>query len=179
MPTETAATLNQPLVDLSTRAREKHEANLATYREGIRKMATTGGQLQADETDRMLQAAGDLGIPIERIGTDTEMMIRVSRLEAEIEDVLNRNAVRREPLARLKAEHAEAKEKWSRVRVECEQKLKAAAAELDAAYNACASIEQLRDERVDQQQAALLNLRNAAPWLFGSVPPETIRRFVS
>lgn len=166
-------------VHMAAHAEERHATHLAEYREGVRRMALSAGNLSTEEAERVLHASRELGIPAERISTDGEIMLRACKLESEIEAVLTRNASQREPLPRLKAELDAVTETWLKVRVECEQRLKAAEAELNAATNAYNAVERLRDERVDQQQADLNNVRNAAPWLFGDVSAATLRRFFS
>lgn len=166
-------------VHMAARVEERFAAHLSEYREGIRRLASAAGNLSSEEAEQVLDSSRELGIPAERIATDGEIMLRACKLEGEIDAVLQRNAERREPLGRLKVELDTVTEKWLKVRVECEQRLKAAEAELNAATAAYNAVEQLRDERVDQQQSALLNLRNSAPWLFGDVSAEALRRFFS
>lgn len=181
MPTDVdvAEVLQIEAADVAARAAQKYASDLAAYREGIRRSAAGGGRLQADEADRLIQASRALGISPERLSIDSTIMLRVTRLESEIESIMERNASRLEPLARLRAELEVAQAAWVKVRVECEQRLKAAEAEYNAKHNAVRQVESQRDERVDQQQAAVTALRNSSPYLFADVSAEQLRRLVS
>jgi hypothetical protein len=175
---DVVASLECSIADIAAEAQRKHAGDLQAYREGIHRLAENGGKLPPAEADRLLHASRDLGISPERLSRDTEIMLRATRVEAEIEATLTRNAERREPLARLRDEYEKAQAAWLKVRVECEQRLKAEEAKLNEKTREFQAVESLRDERVDQQQEALVALRNAAPHLFADVSAAELDRIV-
>jgi hypothetical protein len=175
---DAAANLQHSLADVAAQAQQRHADDLRAYREGIRRMAANEGRLPPDDAERLIAASRSLGISAKRIADDTSTMLHVSRVEAEIESIMANNVKRREPLEQLREDHSKAQETFTRVRVECEQKLKAAEADLTAKHRAVQAIENQRDERVDAQQATLLALRNSAVHLFSDVSPEALRRIV-
>jgi limonene-1,2-epoxide hydrolase len=176
---DVAEALEVSLADVLTQARDKHAADLATYREGVRGMAEAGGTLPPDQAERLLAAARNLGIPPARLAADATTMLRHSRHAAAIEAAMQRNAKQGQLVAEAKAKLDAETPLFVQVRVECMGKMKAAEARLNELQRDYSKAQAVRHERVDEQQSSMVQLENAAPHLFRDIEPEMLRRLLA
>jgi hypothetical protein len=167
------------LQDVREAAEQRFARHVATYRAGVMTMAQTGGTLPAAEAEKMVLACEALGISSDRAADDVSAVIRARNIEARIAAVHERNAAKREPLPRLQQELEAAREEWGKVRVECDQRLKAAEALVTEKTRAYEAVERLRDERSDEDQAALRKIHETNPHLFGQVTPDVLKRMMA
>jgi hypothetical protein len=107
------------------------------------------------------------------------VFIHIRSIEARIEAVNTRNAERKQPLPRLQQELEAAKAEWSQVRVECEQRLKAAQDAVTQKERAVSAIVGMRDERAEDEQAQVRTLHDRTPHLFGSITADQLRRMLA
>lgn len=176
---DVAEALEVSLADVLTQAHEKHAADLAIYREGVRGMAEAGGTLPPAQAERLLAVCRDLGIPPARLAADATIMLRHSRHAAAIEAAMQRNAERDRMVTEAEAKVNAETPVFMKVRVECMGKIQAAEARLNEAQRGYSKAQSVRHERVDEQQSSMLQLENAAPYLFRDIEPEVLRRFMA
>lgn len=175
---DVAATLRQSAADVLHQARATFAANLALYRDGCRRMAESGGTLSADEAADLLRVCRELDIPADRLESDWTAMLRHSRIEAVLADADRRNSEQAEKAARLQAKLDAEQQEWTAIRVECEQRIKAAQAKLDSVSREYQQAANFRPERLDEKREELLRLQDGSPHLFRDVEPEQLRRIV-
>lgn len=177
-PVDVAAAMRQAGTNVIEQARAKFDADIASYREGVRRMVENDGTLPPDEADVLLKACRDLDIPVERMEQDVVTLIRHGRVVVKIADTQARNLKRGEHAQQLEQALAVERQHWGVVRVDCDQRLKAAGATVDAAQLAYEKASRIPDERVHEQQAEQKQLEEMALYLFGPVEPEQLRRIV-
>ena len=177
-PVDVAAAMRQVGTNVMEQARAKFDADIASYREGVRRMVENDGTLPPDEADVLLKACRDLDIPVERMEQDVVTVIRHGRVVVKIADTHARNLKRAEHAQQLEQVLAGERQQWGVVRVDCEQRLKAAGAKVDAAQLAYEKVSRIPDERINEQQAEQKQLEEMALHLFGPVEPEQLRRIV-
>jgi hypothetical protein len=175
---DVAAAMRQAGTSVMEQAKAKFDADVVTYREGVRRMAESGGTLPPDEADVLLRACRDLDIPVERMEQDVVTVIRHGRAAEKIADILARNQTRGEHAARLERDLEVERQQWLAVKSECDQRLKAAEAKLEAARRAFEQASRAPDERADEPRAECRRLEDTAPHLFNSVEPEQLRRIM-
>lgn len=175
---DVAAALHQAAADVLTQARDRHAAILAVYREGVRRMAATGGSLPPDEADKLLAACQTLDIPADAIEFDVARMTQHEAAAAEITAIEARNTQRQEPIPRLQAEFEKASAHWRAEKEECDLRLQAAQAEVTAARRALEKAHAVRMESPDRKQLEMLAVEERCPHLFRSVDAEQLRRVV-
>lgn len=172
-------TFTNAMQDVWQQAEQQFSDNLATYRAGVRAMAESGGTLPPGEANKLLAASQALGVSPERLADDAAVFIHIRSIEARIEAVNTRNAERKQPLPRLQQELEAAKAEWSQVRVECEQRLKAAQDAVTQKERAVSAIVGMRDERAEDEQAQVRTLHDRNPHLFGSITADQLRRMLA
>lgn len=175
---DVAAMLRQGETDVVAEVRAKFAESLENYRQGVRRLAESGGTLPADEADVVLRACRELDIPADRLSDDAVTMIRYSRLQAAMEEIHQRNAERGERAAQLKAALDAERAAFIPARVEAERLLREANARLDAATRAYEKAANERIERIDEQAAEARRLESIAPHLFGNLEPDQLRRVI-
>lgn len=177
-PVDVAAAMRAADTNVFTQAKERFDAALVTYREGIRRLAATGGTLPPDEAEVLLRAARDLEVPAERLDADMVTIMRHGRAASVIAEIDARNHEQGERAARLRAIHEDEKAKWLVVKRECDQRLAAALERYDAAQRQLDQAERQPMERADDQHAECRRHEDSAPHLFRSVDPDQLRRIV-
>lgn len=174
-----AAVLKTNLQDVHAAAQEAFARDLDAYRAGVRAMADAGGTLPADKADELLGVCQRLGINHERLASDATAFIRLRNINARIDEIQARNAARREPLPELQREMEEAEREFMRVRVECMGKIQAAETAANVARRAYESIANIREERIEREQAETLDVHNQFPHLFQNITPDELRQFLA
>ena len=175
---DVAAALHQAAADVLTQARDRHAAHLAVYREGVRRMAATGGSLPPDEADKLLAACQTLDIPADAIEFDVARMAQHEAAAAEITAIEARNAQRQEPIPRLQAEFEKASAHWRAEKEECDLRLQAAQAAVTAARRALEKAHAVRMESSDPKRVEMLAIADRSPHLFKPVDAERLRRII-
>jgi hypothetical protein len=165
--------------DVFAKACESFDADLAAYRAGVQAMAESGGTLPADKADELLAICQRLGIDASRLASDSTVFIGLRNINARIEAVQARNAARLEPLPQLEQAMQEASDVFVRVKVECDQKMKAAEAKLNEARRQYEKIANQREERTDAERAEVLELQNRNAHLFYSMTADELRRYLA
>lgn len=165
--------------DVYAKARESFDADLAAYRAGVQAMAESGGTLPADKSDELLAICQRLGIDPARLASDMTAFISLRNINARIEAIQSRNDARREPLPQLQAAMEKASDEFVRVKVECDQKMKAVEATLNEARRRYKAVANQREERTDTQRAEVLELQNRNPHLFQNMTGDELRRFLA
>lgn len=173
------AALEKNARNVFEQAAESFRKQLADYREGVRAMAESGGTLPEAQAARLLEVCQALGISSERLSEDTATIIHERNINARIDEVHARNLAKKEPLPRLHEAFQVAEAEWLRVKVECEQRLKKAEADLNSATAAFERVNALRDERTDEDSSKLLQLQSRSPHLYSEITPEQLKRIVS
>jgi hypothetical protein len=175
---DVAEAMQRAAEDVLIQARDKHATDLATYREGVRRMAAGGGRLPPEEAERLLAACRSLGVPPERLSVDVGFVLQHDGLAAEMEAIRVRNAAKQEPIPRLEAEATEAGRHWSAVRNECEGRLREAESRLTQARLAVERALRVPMEKTDQKEREMRRVEGAAPHVFHDVEPGQLRRII-
>jgi hypothetical protein len=174
-----AAVLETTMQDVHAKVQEAFYRDLAAYRDGVRSMAESGGELPEDRTTELLAVCQRLGISSSRLSADATTFIRLANINARIEAVNERNAARREPLPRLHQAMEEAEAEWLRVRVECTTKMQAAERKATDTRRAFDMVNNQRDERFERERDEILELENRSPHLFREMTADDLRRFLA
>lgn len=175
---DAAEALAQSLTDVVAKARDRHAADLATYREGIRRMSAEDGTLPPEESQRLLDAAARLGIPPDRLAADATIMLRHGRLTAHIDAVMQKAEQQARVVAGLQVEKDAESIAFGKVKVECDQRMRAAEASMNEVSRRYAAAAAVRPERLDEQRSGMRSLEDAAPHLFRDLDAEDLRRLL-
>lgn len=178
-PVDVAAAMRQGDTDIIAEARAKFDADLSAYRRGIRRAAESGGALPADEAGVFLQAVRSLGIPEQRLREDIVAIQNHAMLTADIAAIEARNVERHAPLPGLQADFERETAAWLAEKADCDSRLKAAEAKLNAARKALAVVQGMRLESSERKQQELIAVEDRAWHLFKPVDPGQLQRIVS
>jgi hypothetical protein len=174
-----ADVLEKTMQDVHAKAQEAFVRDLAAYRDGVRAMAESGGELPEDRTTALVEACQRLGISPTRLSDDAATFIRLRNINARIDAVHERNTARREPLPRLHEAMQEAEAQWLRVRVECTTKMQEAERKATETRRAYEAVHNLRDERFEREREEILELENRSPHLFREITADELRRYLA
>lgn len=179
-PVDVAAMMRQADTDVFQEARDRFAARLRAYRQGVARMAEHDGKLPADEAEQLLTVTRDLGIPPDRLSADVITLIRVSRLAAAVDAVMTQAGEQARVVAGLKAEVDVETAAFTKVKSECDHRVRTAQARLTELQRRHAAAAAVRHERTDDKQADMTRLRNQAPHLFrDDIDADTLRRIVA
>jgi hypothetical protein len=176
---DVAAAMRQADTDVFAEAREQFNARLRAYRQGVAAMAANEGRLPPDQAEQLLTVCRDLGIPPARLDTDVVTMIRHSRLVDAINAVMEKADQQARVVAELQAEVDVETAAFRKVKVEHDQRLRAAEARLNEVQRRHAAAAAVRPPRVHDQQSDMLRLRNVSPHLWSDIDADTLRRLVA
>lgn len=176
---DVAATMRAAETSVAHEARQQFAAHLQAYRQAVARMAESEGMLPADEAEQLLAVCRYLGIPPDRLDTDVVVTMRHSRLTAEVDAVMAKAAEQASVVAVLKAELDAESERYRAVRVECDTRVREAERRLDEVQRRHDKAAAVRPERIHEQQAAMVALRNQAPHLWDDTDAEGLRRIVT
>ena len=165
----------QAVQDVIARAEAAYEKSTATYRRLVAAMAESGGTLPPDQSDELVAVCQSLGIPPERLADDAMAIANTKRLAREIEEVQQRNTARLAPLPGLQAAYEAAQAEWMRVSEECQQRTKAAQAEVSEKRKAYETLLNSRNESHERHDRDLLQIRDLNPHLFGPVSRDRLK----
>ena len=169
----------QSMHDVREHAERQHHELVQTYRRGVETMARTGGTLPPNEADALLAAARTLGISPDRMSDDAAVFMHIANLQSRIDAIEARNVERRAPLAQLQSNLDAARAEWARVKPECDRRLAEAQVAVTAADQALARVANQRDERADNEQQQIRQLRDRHPHLFATLTADEMRRYLA
>lgn len=179
-PVDVAAMAGQADTDVFHEARQQFAARLRAYRQGVARMAENDGKLPADEAEQLIAVTRDLGIPPDRLSADVVTLIRHSRLAAAVDAVMTQAAEQARVVAGLKAEVDAESAAFMKVKVDADQRVRAAEARLTEVQRRHAAAAAVRHERTDDKQTDMVRLRNQAPHLFrDDIDADTLRRILA
>jgi hypothetical protein len=154
------------------------DRSLAEYRRLVITMAEHAGELPQEEAAQLIKVCETLGIPPDQLGEDAAVLANASGLERMIAEAQNRNASKRAPLPALEAAWRDAQEQWIKISDECQQRMRAAEADVHAKRRAYEKVLNTRDESTAAMETELMRTRDRRPHLFGPVSREVLAKIV-
>lgn len=176
---DVAVMMRQADTDVFHEARQQFADRLRAYRQGIARMADNEGKLPADEAEQLLSVTRDLGISPDRLSADVMTLIRHSRLSASVDAVMTQAGEQARVVASLKAELDAETAVFSKIKSECDHRVREADVRLAVVERRHAKAAAVRHERTDDKQAEMMRLRNQSPHLYQEIDAEALRRILA